>query len=86
MLLTGINLAGRDLTNYMTEMLSTEQGISLHKTFESESIVRDLKEELTYIALDFDEEMKKDDFEKDYELPDGKVCTLIYKYENLFNS
>merc|ERR1711874_276047 len=43
-------------------------------------IVRDVKEKLSYIALDFDTEMKESqessDKEKTYELPDGNIITV----------
>jgi len=42
--------------------------------------VRDIKEKLTYVALDFDAEMKKfeesSDGEKMYELPDGRTLKV----------
>merc|ERR1711971_389122 len=53
-----LDLAGRDLTEYMMKILT----------------------KLSYIALDFDAEMKaateSSDKEKTYELPDGNIITV----------
>jgi len=73
-----INLAGRDLTEYMQKIL-LEGGHNFSSSAEKE-IVRDMKEKLCYVALDYDAELKKFDesstLHKPYELPDGKVITI----------
>merc|ERR1712194_108792 len=70
-----INLAGRDLTDYICKIL-TESKINLHTSAERMSAMK-IKEELCYVSMNFAEEV--DNFagkEKQFELPDMSIVTV----------
>jgi actin-related protein len=73
-----LDFAGRDITEYLMKIFS-ERGYAFTTSAERE-IVREIKEKLSYVALDFDAEMKAfaDGTAQtvDYELPDGNIIAV----------
>jgi actin len=73
-----IDVAGRELTKYLQKLL-LERGIKLDTSAERE-IVKDIKEKLGYVALDFEAESAKYKAggipDKTYNMPDGSVISV----------
>jgi len=73
-----LDLAGRALTEYMTKILH-DRGHSFTTSAEMET-VRDIKESLSYIALDYEDELRRSEdtseIEVSYELPDGNTIVV----------
>jgi len=83
-----VDFAGRDITDFLVRTL-TEQNLYLNSS-SGRQIVRDIKEKLAYVALNYDKEMKEfgpprrknpnfripNKLQKSYQLPDGKKIIL----------
>jgi len=69
-----VDMAGRDMTEYMQKLLMGK-GHSFTTSAEKE-IVRSIKEQLCYVAEDFDEEENKPEEDVEFELPDGSMMQV----------
>lgn len=70
-----LDFAGGDVTDCLMKILN-DSGFSF-STHAAREIVRDIKEKLAYVAVNYDNEVKaaytNTSLQKTYELPDGKV-------------
>jgi len=66
------DFAGAELTEYLRKLLVEANLID----GSDREIVRDIKEKVAYVSLDFDEELKLTNVEKPFELPDGRILTV----------
>ncbi|KAG2374697.1 hypothetical protein C9374_010441 [Naegleria lovaniensis] len=76
-----LDVAGKDLDDYLEKLLM-ERGYSFHHDKAEREHLRDIKEQLCYIALDFENEMKQSQqnpttMDKHYELPDGSSVITV---------
>ena len=71
-----VDLAGRELTAWMARLL-TESGWHFDSTSELE-LVREIKEKLAYVALDFDQEMPSTTTVCHYHLPLPSTTTVCH--------
>ena len=73
-----LDLAGREVTEYLMRLLRG-RGSAFRSTSERE-VVREIKETLGYIAIDYEDELVRaettNQVEKSYELPDGHIITV----------
>ncbi len=74
-----LEVSGRELTDFLSRlMLKSYDDIIRHYNYHE--LVRDIKEKLCYVALDFEQELidskKSDSFLKSYEKVDGSIVTL----------
>ena len=73
-----MDLAGRDLTQYMAKILQ-DSGYTYTTSAELE-IVKNIKEKLCYVSLDYSDELQKSQSgqikEAEYEMPDGQVIKV----------
>jgi len=74
-----LDLAGRDLTQFMLRLM-TEKGYFFH-TSAGLDLTKDVKEKLSAVALDYEDQMKSlsSEMEETYALPDGQQIKLSHE-------
>ena len=75
-----LDLGGRNVTHYLQKIID-DKNYGFKSTYKIDTVV-DIKEKLAYVVEDFDKEMLKmetnaSEIEKNYELPDGHVITVM---------
>ena len=68
------DFGGRDITDILARLLA-DRGTSLMNSAEKQ-IVRDIKERLCYVSMDFDKENEKEGRAEEYVLPDDNVIRV----------
>ena len=73
-----MNLGGKDLNEYLIKVLS-EKGISMNLN-DHNKYLTEIKEKYTYISMEYENDLqnfsKKNDSEKEYQMPDGSIIRL----------
>ena len=73
-----LDIGGRDVTEYLTRIFC-ERGYAFSTSSERKQ-VHDIKEKLGFVSTDYERDMDIsnccDEFERQYELPDGQIVTL----------
>ncbi|KAK1439411.1 hypothetical protein QVD17_05229 [Tagetes erecta] len=75
-----LDIAGAEVTDFLMKMITEkERGYELTTSSDRE-IVRDMKEKVAYVALDYEQELEtaksSSSGNKEYKLPDGNVMTV----------
>jgi len=79
--ITRLDLAGNDLNEYLDKLLN-ERGYSFSSLSQQQEAVREIKEKLCFVALDFESELTKSNestyVRKTYQIPnDGELVTQL---------
>eukprot|EP01083_Nonionella_stella_P128378 389018_1 len=74
-----LDLGGQHITEYLISLLN-ERGYSITNTSSERAVVVDIKEKLSFVALNYDEALERGEtssqFEMEYELPDGLMLNI----------
>ncbi|CAL8078965.1 unnamed protein product [Orchesella dallaii] len=75
---TRVDFGGRDISDYLNQMLREERGYQFCTPQTQREITRDMKEKLCYVSGNYDVELQNDnvDVSATYELPDGETIMI----------